>query len=591
METVQHHPILRERAPLSATTTQATMRTPLYPAITSTKPLLRVGVMLDHWTVPAWIAEVLRSVQCSNVAKLTTVILNREPPPVRRSWGERLQRALTGGSAGLSTLLWRLYVRADERLRRDFATPFHPTNVESLLAGAKVIDVLPIRKGSVDRFNAADIAAVKGDGLDVILRFGLDKVRGEILSAATYGVWCYHHGDNSEYRGGPAGFWEMYERNPITGTILQVLTDDLGGDRVIYRSFGATRSFESLLVNRYLPYRKAIPFVARCLRRVYEQGPAGLHPEAEARADTRCLHRTPRNGQMLLFLMRVACKMIFVRIQDRLGIQGNHWFLGVARGVTPDQQLAGKVAPLHPPRGRLWADPMLVRKNGQAFMFFEDYDYKLRRGHISVVELDASGRVGVPRTALQADHHFSYPFVFEWRGAHFMIPETAGVNAVRLYRAIEFPTRWEYVQDLLSDIDAVDATLCEHGGRWYLFTGVNEAGGSTWDELFLFMADTPLGPWSPHPMNPIVSDVRSARPGGALFRRDGVLYRPAQNSDKTYGHSLAVFEVTELTPDRYAERLAYRIDPDWLPNIYGCHTITMADDLMALDCKAFKWRA
>ena len=211
--------------------------------------------------------------------------------------------------------------------------------------------------------------------------------------------------------------------------------------------------------------------------------------------------------------------------------------------------------------------------------------------HISVVELDASGRAGAPRTALQADYHLSYPFVFEWRGAHFMVPETADVNAVRLYRAVEFPTRWEYVQDLLSDIKAVDSTLCEHEGRWYLFTGVSEAGGSTWDELFLFVADTPMGPWAPHPMNPIVSDVRSARPGGPLFRRDGVLYRPGQNSAKCYGHSLAVFEVTELTPDRYAERLAYRIEPDWLPNIYGCHTITMADDLMALDCKALKWRA
>ena len=169
-------------------------------------------------------------------------------------------------------------------------------------------------------------------------------------------------------------------------------------------------------------------------------------------------------------------------------------------------------------------------------------------------------------------------------------PKRSSVNAVRLYRAVEFPTRWEYVQDLLTDIRAVDTTLCEHGGRWYLFTGVSEAGGSSWDELFLFVADTPLGPWAPHPMNPIVSDVRSARPGGALFRRDGVLYRPGQNSAKCYGHSLAVFEVTELTPDRYAERLAYRIEPDWLPNIYGCHTITMADDLMALDCKALKWR-
>src|SRR5262245_5737395 len=98
--------ILRDRAPLSAaaaTTTRATMPTPLYPAITSNKPPLRVGVMLDDWTVPAWIAEVLRSVQRSRVAELTTVILNHEPPPARRGLGKRLLRVVTGRSAGAST--------------------------------------------------------------------------------------------------------------------------------------------------------------------------------------------------------------------------------------------------------------------------------------------------------------------------------------------------------------------------------------------------------------------------------------------------------------------------------------------------------
>ena len=64
----------------------------------------------------------------------------------------------------------------------------------------------------------------------------------------------------------------MYERNRITGTVLQVLTEELYGGHVIYRTYGATVSFESLLVNRYLVYRKAIPFVARCLRKVYEMG-------------------------------------------------------------------------------------------------------------------------------------------------------------------------------------------------------------------------------------------------------------------------------------------------------------------------------
>lgn len=539
--------------------------------------------MLDDWTVPAWVADVLASVQSSGVAELTTVILNREPPPARRNWGER--------SISPSTLLWRLYVRRDERWRPAFATPFQPTNVQSLLAGAKAIDVVPIREGFVHSFDAAIIAVLKRERLDVILRFGFNIICGDILSVANYGVWSYHHGDNNEYRGGPAGFWEMYERNQITGTVLQVLTEELYGGHVIYRTYGATMSFESLLVNRYLVYRKAIPFVARCLRKVYEHGSDGIRPEVGAPPYARRLYRTPRNGQMLLFGARAAFDMLIARIALGLRIQRGHWFLGVACGVAPSERLAGKVTAVRPPRGRLWADPMIVRSQGQTFIFFEDYDYRSRRGHISVVELDASGSIGAPRTALQADHHLSYPFVFEWRGAHFMVPETERARAVRLYRSVEFPTRWEYVQDLLSDIRAVDSTICEHDGRWYLFTSVSEAGGWSCDELFLFVADTPIGPWAPHPMNPIVSDVRSARPGGALFRRDGVLYRPGQNSEKTYGHSLAVLEVTELTPDRYAERLAYRIEPNWLPGIYGCHTITMVDDLMALDCKALKWRA
>ena len=229
MGTGQLQSILRDRAPLSAaaaTTTQATMPTPLYPAITSNKPLLRVGVMLDDWTVPAWVADVLASIQDSGVAVLTTVILNREPRPAPRNLAEKLKRVLSAKSAGLGTLLWDRYVRSDERRNPDFATPFHPTDVHSLLAGARAIDVVPLRNGLVHRFNEADIAAVKRDSLDVIVRFGFNSLSGEILSAARYGVWSYHHGDNNKYRGGPAGFWEMYERNPLTATILQILTED-----------------------------------------------------------------------------------------------------------------------------------------------------------------------------------------------------------------------------------------------------------------------------------------------------------------------------------------------------------------------------
>jgi hypothetical protein len=121
--------------------------------------------------------------------------------------------------------------------------------------------------------------------------------------------------------------------------------------------------------------------------------------------------------------------------------------------------------------------------------------------------------------------------------------------------------------------------------RWYLFANVSETGGSKWDELFLFVADSPLGPWTPHPMNPIVSNVQAARPAGALFRQDGKLYRPAQDCAKSYGASIAVQEILALSPTDYRERSAYKIEPSWLPNIRGCHTLSLGDEITLLDCK------
>lgn len=564
--------------------------TPLYPAASPGKPPLRVGIMLDGWETSQWVAEVLESVRDSGVASLTTVVLNREPPPVQRTWSQRIIRLLTGQSQDLGVLLWLVYFHLDQRLRSAFNMPFKNIDVRPLVPDAKVIAVMPSRKGYVHRFASEDIAEIKNEKLDVILRFGFNIIRGDILSTAKYGVWSYHHGDNDYYRGGPPAFWEMYDRNELTGSILQVLTEELDAGKVIYRTWGTTQSFESLQVNRYWQYRKAIPFVARCLRRVYEHGEAGIPPIPENSAATPYLYRTPRNGHMLRFLFRRIVRLPLARLRSRSGMT-SHWFMGLARGVEPDQPLAGRVTELPSPAGRFWADPMLARGgDGQLFLFFEDYDYRTSLGRISVADIVDQSRLGSVRTALEADYHLSYPFLFEWEGDHYMIPETASVKAVKLYRATDFPTGWTHVTDLLTGIKAVDTTLYQHEGHWYLFTGVSESGGSTWDELFLFVSPSPMGPWSPHPMNPIVSDVRRARPAGALFRRNNTLYRPSQNSEGCYGRSVVISEVTELTPERYAERIAYQIAPDWMKGLEGCHTLTMADDLMVLDGKRPKWR-
>ena len=79
------------------------------------------------------------------------------------------------------------------------------------------------------------------------------------------------------------------------------------------------------------------------------------------------------------------------------------------------------------------------------------------------------------------------------------------------YRATRFPYEWTHERTLFADRPLVDATLAEIGGRWWMFANapaVPEAAYDTmyWDELHLFFADSPFGPWTPHRRNPVVSD-------------------------------------------------------------------------------------
>jgi len=262
------------------------------------------------------------------------------------------------------------------------------------------------------------------------------------------------------------------------------------------------------------------------------------------------------------------------------------WFLALRTARTPIDPAApavGAITALVAPAGRYWADPCIVEHAGERLLFIEEYGYRDSRGVIVCVRLDADGSAHRLGIALEESWHLSYPQAFEADGAWYLTVESGSVRKAGLYRAASFPLRWEHVGDLLDGCVCVDPTLHRHGEHWYLFANVSESGGSTCDELFLFVADTLHGPYRPHPANPIVCDVRRARPAGRLFERDGRLIRPAQDCAPDYGAAIVFNEVLELSPTAYREQPLSRIDPDWLPGLWGCHTYSSIDGCEVID--------
>jgi len=187
------------------------------------------------------------------------------------------------------------------------------------------------------------------------------------------------------------------------------------------------------------------------------------------------------------------------------------------------------------------------------------------------------------QVALELSFHLSYPWVCEWEGELFCVPEQHQSGHLSLYRCTEFPHRW-VEETILLEVPAVDATPFQHEGHWWMWLGADAASAK--HELHLFHAPALTGPWLPHALNPVHVRPNLARCGGSALRSQGRLLRPAQNRERTYGGSLLVYEVLELSQKRYLERELVRWEalPQW-PYPDGLHHLSCAGDVVAFDCK------
>ena len=197
------------------------------------------------------------------------------------------------------------------------------------------------------------------------------------------------------------------------------------------------------------------------------------------------------------------------------------------------------------------ADPFMCLDGSKWHMFFEVVNHLTRKGEIGLAISADAERWEYQRIVLAEDHHLSYPYVFDWRGAHYMIPESACSGSVPLYEAVDFPYRWKRISTLLEGGRFVDSSIVFFEDRWWLFT---DAGEPTLPELRLFVAKTPLGPWREHPSSPIrKGDPHRTRPAGRLVVLNDAPLRFAQDVYPVYGRSVHAFRVTKLTPSDYEE--------------------------------------
>jgi hypothetical protein len=290
----------------------------------------------------------------------------------------------------------------------------------------------------------------------------------------------------------------------------------------------------------------------------------------------------PTNGQALRNMLIV----IFRYLVNRIVYQNKRkWFVAFKQKEDPVPDALKNYTSLIPPKDRFWADPFVIRRDDKAFIYVEEFLYSTNKGHIALLELDKDGKLLHTEKILEKAYHMSYPFLFEYEHKLYMIPETHDNKTIELYQCEEFPGKWRFVMNLMENVAAMDTTLFYYRHKWWLFTAINESiNFPDYAELYLFYSGNLFTTkWHPHPNNPIVSDIRNARPAGRIFMHENKIYRPSQDCSGNYGRAFNINQVITLSETSYDEMIIATAEPDWEPGLKGTHTLNFDDDFAVID--------
>jgi hypothetical protein len=263
----------------------------------------------------------------------------------------------------------------------------------------------------------------------------------------------------------------------------------------------------------------------------------------------------PRNSKPTLSgVGRYSARLVSssgLRRAYQLCLFSPHWRVGWRLiddgGVWESHSLGGEPwNDIADPGFRFYADPFPHTFRGKTFVFVEEFDHREGKGAIAAIPFGEKGQTGPAIPVLSEPWHLSYPFLFEYRGEIWMIPESSEAKKISLYRATPFPSRWTLHADLITNIDAHDASLVRFADKWWIFATVRNELGGAMDSLSIFFADELFGPWYAHALNPVLIDAGGARQAGQFLQRGGKLWRPVQDCRGGYGRALGLAEVTTL---------------------------------------------
>jgi hypothetical protein len=547
----------------------------------TTERRLRFAVLLNEQQLTRWDLECVSVLAKSEVARLELLVIAGRP------WWSHL---VSKCDKILRHILWFAFAATAGRPLSQERTGRYPIPVATIRVSKTATH------GNCLGLSSPDVERLLRYQLDFVLYFGADILNADIPQIAKYGVWAFCHSGRKPHSANPPGFWDMFYREPITCIGLRRFSPqdpDQGAPlreawvsviphsyaRTVDAARSASADFPLLATQDILGGRN--------------RGPVSDYLNAD-----HSIASLPSNTTMFLFATQVLCAMaialiraLFTRVQ---------WGVGIISSLdlNPRAKTELKSVRWLPDDGRNsfgMADPFFRLSGDDIVVLAETMTLKEQRGVIVASRVNRERAVSAGIAIEEKGVHLSYPYLFEWNGQLYCVPEQWESGAIVLYRAIDFPCRWERAGTILSGVNAADPTLFRFGSHWWLaYTEVRprlfRSGRrrrtplDSVSRLTLWYASEPTGPWVPHALNPVKIDPRSSRGAGSPFYYHGMLIRPTQDCSVDYGAKIVFNRIVTLTPTQFEETSIGELRPDPAsPYAGGVHTISCEGNIAVID--------
>ena len=426
---------------------------------------------------------------------------------------------------------------------------------------------------------------IKRERIDLILKFNNTDFKGKILSLATFGIWELVYGKAKTDAEKAAIYAAFNSEKTLTATLQKLHNESNSG--YVIDTYLASADELSVFINQNLICWKTHMMIPRNIEKLIQSPTKFIDEKSKDISFFKVNNISyPANSEMIKPLLMLGYKNIISRI-DRLFYKAQ-WSIYYAENESAVhfQRDLSKFKKIDTPKHLFWADPFVIDKDNKSYIFFEDYIYKTGKGHISVIEYDHKTKSTTkPSIVIDTAYHQSYPFIMEYEGEIYMIPEGSKDKDIKLYKAADFPHKWEVVRTFFQGKEAVDMTLFYNEGKWWLFANmIEETGQSLNEELYIFYCDDfRTDEWKPHQKNPVIRSIQTSRPAGKIISYNGTLYRPSQNSVGSYGYSTNFNRILKLTSEEYQEEFVSEITPHFIKNAQAIHTYNSSEKLTVID--------